>query len=149
MEWKIKSSDPDTAPFDSSMGTALGLSARTGKFDRSFEVTGDSDIFDDGEYAGLAEVFLPNFKLGLFVEIKPMGDDEGASVVESCSCGDKAKLNLVLEELFPMAAATFPTTIGDMAILFPAGPTRDGGLNEKSSSLIAMLNFFSGVGIFC
>ena len=78
-----------------------------------------------------------------------MGDDEGSCVFESCSSGDEAKLNLVLDEFFPMDAATVPTTIGDMTILFPTGPAREGGLNEKSSSLIAMLNFFSGVGIVC
>jgi hypothetical protein len=54
MEQESKPSDPDTAALASSKGTLLDLPlARTGMLDRCFEVTGDNDIFEDGEYVGL------------------------------------------------------------------------------------------------
>ena len=72
-------------------------------------------------------------------------DDEGVCVLEWLSSGDRVKLNLV-DALFPKAAATVPVTIGDMAICFPVALARDGGLNEKSSSFMAIFNFFCGSG---
>ena len=53
MEQESKPSDPNTAALASFKGTLLDLLVRAGMFDRCFEVTGDNDIFEDGEYVGL------------------------------------------------------------------------------------------------